>query len=69
MNNATEIEKDKLANEPQFVPVLGNYLKSRDVTLRRISSEIIKLLSHGSPSRSGRMMAEGIGKSLAWVSV
>jgi hypothetical protein len=68
-NNATENEKDWLADEPQFVPVLGNYLKSRDVTLRRISSEIIEVLSNGSPFRSGRMMAEGIGSSLAWVSV
>jgi hypothetical protein len=68
-NDATEDEKDSLADEPHFVPVLGNYLKSRDVTLRRISSEIVEVLSNKSPFRSGRMMAEGIGSSLAWVSV
>jgi hypothetical protein len=69
MDDATEDEKDRLADEPEFVPVLGNYLKSRDVTLRRISSEIVEVLSKSSPFRSGKMMAEGIGSSLAWVSV
>jgi hypothetical protein len=67
--NATEDERDWLADEPQFVPVLGNHLKSRNGALRRISSEIIEVLSNNSPSRAGKMMAEGIGSSLAWVSV
>lgn len=66
---ATDDERDWLAAEPQFVPVLGNHLKSRNVALRRISSEIIEVLSSNSPSRAGKMMAEGIGSSLAWVSV
>jgi hypothetical protein len=68
VSNATEHEKDWLANEP-FVPVLGKYLRSRDVALRRISSEIVGVLSDSSPSRSGRMMEKGIGRSLAWVVV
>ena len=67
--HATEDERDRLANEPQFVPALGNHLKSRNVALRRISSEIIEVLSNNSPSRAEKMMAAGIGSSLAWVSV
>jgi len=67
--DATEEDKDLLADELQFVPALGNYLKSRDVTLRRISSEIIEVLSNNSAFRSGRIMEEGIGSSLAWVAV
>ena len=66
---ATEEEKNLLVDEPQFVPVLGNYLKSRDVTLRRISSEIVEVLSNNSAFRSGRIMEEGMGSSLAWVAV
>ena len=67
--DATEEEKDLLVDEPQFVPALGNYLKSPDVMLRRISSEIVEILSNGSAFRSGRIMEEGIGSSLAWVAV
>jgi hypothetical protein len=67
--DATEDEKDLLVDELQFVPALGNYLKSRDVTLRRISSEIVEVLSSNSAFRSGRIMEEGIGSSLAWVAV
>ena len=67
--DATEEEKDLLVDEPQFVPILGNYLKSRDITLRRISSEIVEILSNSSAFRSGRIMEEGIGSSLAWVAV
>ncbi|KAF8337678.1 armadillo-type protein [Amanita rubescens] len=65
--DAREEEKDLLVDELQFVPALGNYLKSRDATLRRISSEIVEILSNGSAFRSGRIMEEGIGSSLAWV--
>ncbi len=65
--DATEEEKDLLVD--QFVPALGNYLKSPDVMLRRISSEIVEILSNGSAFRSGRIMEEGIGSSLAWVAV
>lgn len=68
-NDATQEEKTRLANEPHFVVALGNHLKGRDVVLRRISSEIIDTLSRGSPLRSGILMTEGIGRSLAWVSV
>jgi hypothetical protein len=64
---ATEDEKDLLADEPEFVRVLGHYLNSRDVVLRRIASEIVEMLSNNSPSRSGRMMESGIGRSLAGV--
>lgn len=67
--DATEDEKDLLVDELQFVPALGNYLKSRDVTLRRISSEIVEILSNNSAFRSGRIMEEGMGSSLAWVAV
>lgn len=67
--DAKEDEKDLLVDELQFVPTLANYLKSRDTTLRRISSEIIEILSNGSAFRSGRIMEEGIGSSLAWVAV
>ena len=67
--DASEEEKDILVDELQFVPALGNYLKSRDVALRRISSEIVEILSNGSAFRSGRIMEEGIGSSLAWVAV
>jgi hypothetical protein len=67
--DAREEEKDLLVDELQFVPALGSYLKSRDATLRRISSEIVEILSNGSAFRSGRIMEEGIGSSLAWVAV
>jgi hypothetical protein len=67
--NATELEKNLLADNGHFVPVLGEYLNSRNPSLRRISSEIIKILSDRSVSRAGRMMDEGIGRSLAWVAV
>ena len=67
--DASEEEKNLLVDELQFVPALGNYLKSRDVVLRRISSEIVEILSNGSAFRSGRIMEEGIGSSLAWVAV
>jgi hypothetical protein len=67
--DASEEVKDLLVDELQFVPALGNYLKSRDVALRRISSEIVEILSNGSAFRSGRIMEEGIGGSLAWVAV
>lgn len=67
--DAVEQEKDRLVDEPQFVRLLGVYLKSREVALRRISSQIVNVLSTGSPVRSGRMMMEGIGSSLAWISV
>ena len=71
-NNAidgTEEEKNLLVDEHEFVPILGDYLKSRDGTLRRISSEIVEVLSNNSAFRSGRIMEEGIGSSLAWVAV
>ena len=67
--DAPEGEKDLLVDELQFVPALSNYLESRDVALRRISSEIVEILSNGSAFRSGRIMEEGIGSSLAWVAV
>lgn len=67
--HATEAQKEWFVSEPSFVPTLGNYLKSRDVMLRRVSSEIIEVLSNGSPTRSGRMMEEGIGSSLAYIAV
>jgi hypothetical protein len=67
--DATEHEKDLLADNSDFVPVLGDYLNSRNATLRRISSEIIEILADGSEWRAGRMMEEGIGRSLAWVAV
>jgi hypothetical protein len=66
---ATELEKDLLADNGEFVPVLGDYLNSRNASLRRISSEIIQILADGSAWRAGRLMDEGIGKSLAWVAV
>jgi hypothetical protein len=65
--DATELEKSLLAANDHFVPVLGEYLNSRNPSLRRISSEIIQILSDRSISRAGRMMDEGIGRSLAWV--
>ena len=67
--NASEEEKASLVDELQFVPALGNYLKGHDVILRRISSEIVEILSNGSAFRSGRITKEGIGSSLAWVAV
>ena len=67
--DASEEEKDLLVDELPFVPALGHYLKSPDATLRRISSEIVEILSNGSAFRSGRIMEEGIGSSLAWVAV
>jgi hypothetical protein len=67
--NATEQEKDWLVTR-QFVTVLGSYLKGRNPTLRRLSSEIIEDLSRESSARSGAMMEEGtIGASLAHVAV
>lgn len=56
-------------SEPSFVPTLGKSLKNRDVMLRRVSSKIVEVLSNGSPTRSGRMMEEGIGSSLAYIAV
>jgi len=67
--DATKDEKDLLADNSDFVPVLGDYLNSNNPTLRRISSEIIQILAGGSEWRAGRMMEEGIGQSLAWVAV
>ena len=55
--------------EPSFVPAVGEYLKGHDAAMRRHCSSIIQLLSTGSPSRSARIMSEGIGKSLSWVAV
>lgn len=66
---ATEEERDILAEEPQFVTAVGDFLKSRHAALRRISSEIIEVLSCNSPLRSGILMEEGIGSSLAWLAV
>jgi hypothetical protein len=67
--DATTDERDLLADNSDFVPVLGDYLNSNNATLRRISSEIIQILAGGSEWRAGRMMEEGIGQSLAWVAV
>lgn len=67
--NAHEHEKNLLTDSGEFVPVLGHYLNSRTASLRRISSEIVKILSDRSVVRAGRMMEAGIGRSLAWVAV
>ena len=55
--------------EPSFVSAIGKHLKGRDVAMRRDSSTIIKFISKGSASRSGRIMDEGIGQDLSWVAL
>ena len=66
---ATESDMDLLADNVEFVPVLGEYLNSRNAALRRISSEMIHIIAEGSGWRAGRMMEEGIGASLVWAAV
>ncbi|RDB26380.1 hypothetical protein Hypma_006519 [Hypsizygus marmoreus] len=69
VKNATESEKEWFVTAKSFISVVGYYLRGHDVTMRRHSSAIVELLSKGSPQRSGRIMEEGIGSSLAWLAI
>jgi hypothetical protein len=69
IENSNENEKGRFVTEPSFISTIGKLLKVQDTAIRRNSSTIIRLLSTGSASRSGRIMNEGIGKSLSWNAV
>ncbi len=69
IENSNENEKGRFMTEPLFISTIGKLLKVQDTAIRSNSSTIIRLLSTGSASRSGRIMNEGIGKSLSWNAV
>jgi hypothetical protein len=69
IENSNENEKGWFVAEPLFVSAIGEHLRGRDPAMRRDSSTIIRLLSTGSASRSGRIMNEGIGRYLSWIAV
>jgi len=69
IENSNENEKGRFVTEPSFISTIGKHLMGQDPSIRRDSSTVIRLLSTGSASRSGRIMNEGIGKYLSWIAV
>ena len=69
IENINDTEKGRFVSEPSFISVVGEHLKGTDPTMRQNCSAIVELLSKGSPSRSGRIMKEGIGQYLSWVAL
>ena len=61
LDDASDHDKEMLVGDRDFVEAV---LQNRNVPMHRVSSEIIRILSHTSLQRSAKLMEYGVGSWL-----